>query len=321
MNFMNFQWAITLLLCASCKKNNPPAPIPVVAAFQFTPVASGTTQMLHDITFSNLNTGYAGGDGGIYKTTDGGTSWTRVGSTGVFTIAAVNDQVVYAGGFNGVLLKTSDGGTNWTSVATPVSTSGNHVWDVWALNETTVYISQGAVSGKIYKTINGGNSWTDVVLGGGGTPVTSIQFISDQTGFATTGDPGSLLKTTNGGTTWAAIISGVPNGLASLFFINGQTGYVGEHNGGIRKTTDGGSTWTMQSTGNSSALRKMHFASEQVGIAVGDNGTVLTTTDGGITWKKENSSGLSGFMEGVYMLNSHLGFIAGESGKIFKVTR
>lgn len=68
---------------------------------------------------------------GIFKTTNGGTSWTRMPGTNTFDFYFVNDIVVspndknriYAATQSGVM-RTVDGGTNWTKAHDPIGSRG-----------------------------------------------------------------------------------------------------------------------------------------------------------------------------------------------------
>ena len=66
--------------------------------------------------------GFVGQGSGVYKTTNGGESWTAANKgmlDFVITTVAVdpaNNQVVYAGSGKGELLKSSDGGQSWTNL-------------------------------------------------------------------------------------------------------------------------------------------------------------------------------------------------------------
>lgn len=310
------------VLMPACDDKDDPIPQPVTG-YTFTAVTSPSTQTLNDVEFvkNQSQVGFIAAGDGVLKTTDGGSSWTKLNSTGVFTIAPVTESIIYAGGFNGVLIKSTNGGTSWTNLTPPVGTANNHVWSMYFSDANTGYISQGADAGKIYKTTDGGNTWTTISFSGGGAPVLAIQFPTSQTGFVVTGDPGTLFKTANGGAAWTSPITGVANGLTSIFFLNENTGWVGDHNGAIRKTSNGGTSFTSQTTGVTAPIRALHFVNENLGFAVGDNGTVLSTKDGGQTWKKETVTAATGFVQGVYLVNENLGFIVGEGGKIVKLAK
>jgi photosystem II stability/assembly factor-like uncharacterized protein len=73
--------------------------------------------------------------------------------------------------------------------------------------------------------------------------------------------------------------------LATLYFINPDTGFVGGNNV-ILKTNDGGNTWLNLSC--PVYIKSMHFFDINHGCIVG-NGKLLKTTDGGNTWNYMHS--------------------------------
>jgi photosystem II stability/assembly factor-like uncharacterized protein len=83
-----------------------------------------TTLSFNSLNFSSATTGCAGTDTGIYRTTDGGVSWSLVQSTPV----AVNCvRIRYDRGFavmaNGGIYQTDDNGVSWSAMTSPVQGS------------------------------------------------------------------------------------------------------------------------------------------------------------------------------------------------------
>jgi photosystem II stability/assembly factor-like uncharacterized protein len=118
----------------------------------------GATRRLTDplaFAFPSINRGYAVGlSGQIYRTTDGGTTWTQQNSgsranlRGVFFLDDDNGYVV---GDTGTVLVTNNAGETWTVVD-----AGTHLnlWDVQFLNGAVgVAVGQGGV---ILKSTSGG---------------------------------------------------------------------------------------------------------------------------------------------------------------------
>ena len=105
-----------------------------------------------DVDYTDNNNGIAvGTEGGIARTTDGGTNWTygaftflnpagtRVRPT-VYDVHAVNAQVAYAVGTQGMMAKTTDGGNSWTFVRTPLYARSRNINTVWFTSASTGYI-------------------------------------------------------------------------------------------------------------------------------------------------------------------------------------
>ncbi len=132
-----------------------------------------------EITFSPscYNIGFLGKDNKLWKTTDGGASYSLLKTFGTSTVNQVkyievsrsNPQVMYVNqqpqsGNVGTLWKTTDGGLNWTSVTIPVGNSRVMLFSLDYTNANILWIAYtyGADGAKIYKTTNGGSSWTNL---------------------------------------------------------------------------------------------------------------------------------------------------------------
>ncbi len=114
-----------------------------------------TAAAINDAFFINSSVGFiVGNAGGIYKTTNGGSSWIMKMSGITSNLNAVffaSTNVGYAVGDNGVILKTLDGGSTWSSQNTGVSNAlqalfANSLTDVYAVGDNN----------KILKSTTGG---------------------------------------------------------------------------------------------------------------------------------------------------------------------
>ena len=127
---------------------------------------------------------------GIYKTTDGGKSWTRMGlpnseHIGNIQIDPRDSNVVYvasqgplwsSGGDRG-LFKTTDGGKTWASIITvSADTGANEVLidpanpdilyvALWQRRRATGQFVGGGPESGIHKSTNGGKTWTRLTAG------------------------------------------------------------------------------------------------------------------------------------------------------------
>lgn len=96
------------------------------------------------------------GEYGIFRTTNGATSWSALHDAGdkdLNAIWMVDANTGYAVGNEGTILKTEDGGSNWTA-----QTSGttSDIYDVCFYDEDHGWA--GAISKKLY-TSDGGDTW------------------------------------------------------------------------------------------------------------------------------------------------------------------
>ena len=137
----------------------------------------------------------SGGERGLYKTSDGGTSWKKVLGNDKWTgvtdimIDPRNPQILYAatwdrhrtvaalmgGGPGTALYRSDDGGENWTKLTNglPKSNMGKIGITISPQNPDVVYaaIELDRTQGAVYRSSNRGASWTkmsDTVSGGTG---------------------------------------------------------------------------------------------------------------------------------------------------------
>jgi photosystem II stability/assembly factor-like uncharacterized protein len=123
----------------------------------------------------------AGADGGVWKTTNGGTSWTPLSdkwtylqvSSIAIDPAATNTIYVGTGDFQGGtapysmgIMKSTDGGVTWTNYgASTFQSLGISKIVIDPANSQTVLATAGRlgnVPGGIFRSTNGGQTWTRV---------------------------------------------------------------------------------------------------------------------------------------------------------------
>jgi photosystem II stability/assembly factor-like uncharacterized protein len=208
--------------------------------------------------------------GSIYKTSDGGTSWTQQGTGQVFMTSNVsfpdiiyfwdeNTGVTMGDPVNGEfeIYTTADGGTTWTAVDTmniPDAQTGEYGY-VRVLSVVDNILWFGTNQGRIYKSSDYGATWS-VVQVTGFTDITEISYRDENNGLAKytdVNDPGfatTLKRTTDGGATWEDV---TPMGTffhGSMCYVPGtydvvvSTGVnytIGDF--GSSYSLDGGNTW------------------------------------------------------------------------------
>ena len=128
---------------------------------------------LRNIKFANQDTGYTCGSlGKVYRTIDGGTTWTDIspfplinGTANFTALSVVNGRTVYVGGPNLKLFRSTDAGVTWTDLtfALPPApspfTSFTAVSNIIMNDANSGYIAAG--SGAILmKTSDAWATWT-----------------------------------------------------------------------------------------------------------------------------------------------------------------
>ena len=280
---------------------------------------------------------FGGTGGGVWKTTDGGSSWEpvsdkffRTGSVGALAVAPSDPNVVYAGMGEGCIRgntsagdgvwKSVDSGKTWTNVGLGDTQQIPRV-RVHPSNPDLVYVAAlGHTWGPnpdrgIFRSADGGKTWKKVL------------FVDEKTGASDL-----VMDATNPRILWAGFwqVGRKPWSLES-----------GGPGGGVWKTTDGGDTWKKLSGGLPEGVVG------RVGIAVSParperawavveaaKGGVFRTDDGGETWKKVNDENKlrqrawyyshvvadPKNADAVYVLN--VGFFrSGDGGKTFDAIR
>jgi hypothetical protein len=207
------------------------------------------------------------GDGAIFRTTNGGSSWTNMTATGMFTNTSTSfgnfvsffnttTGIVNGDPVNGEfeLWRTTNGGTAWSQISganIPDPLSGEFAITNLYCKEGTSNLWFGTNKGRMYRTTDQGQTWSvGNVTSSTNATVTEVAFSSATNGVAYVvgGTPATfqVYNTTDGGATWNAISTIHPNlGRNDICNIPG-TGYlasVDNQNQILSYSMDNGVTW------------------------------------------------------------------------------
>lgn len=217
---------------------------------------------------------------GVYKSTDGGKTWTNMGLRNTRHIGEIhidprNNDHVYVAALGNLwgrndergLYKTTDGGKTWNRILFVSDRAGAVDVDIDPKNPDIVYASFWERERKPYDMVTAG--------------------------------PGSgLWKSTDAGKTWKKITNGLPTGDVGRVGVdisrsnpNIVYAIVAARTGGLFKSTDRGETWTRV---NNSNPRPFYFSTLAVDPNTPDRVFVLgvdmhITEDGGRTVRVLNS--------------------------------
>jgi CUB domain/Divergent InlB B-repeat domain/Secretion system C-terminal sorting domain len=242
----------------------------------------------HDFTFSG-STFYAGNDGGVFKSTDGGTTWTNISST--LSNAQLYGLGLSSGNANLILSGHQDNGTNLTSNGTTwaqVLGGDGMLCFIDRTNDSRMFAS--IYNGALYRSTNGGASFgnlTTITNGGWVTP-----WLQDPVSPATLYAAGSEInKSTDYGTNWTAISSfgGTTSFKAMDVAKTNPLCIIAATSTSVRKTINGGTSWTTLTGLPTSGILTVHFNVNDankiyVGVASYQGSSVWYSTDGGATW-------------------------------------
>jgi photosystem II stability/assembly factor-like uncharacterized protein len=249
------------------------------------------------------------GGGVIYKTTNGGVSWSNIAAAGMFTnvassfanfVSFLTPSVAIANGdpVNGEyeLWRTIDGGITWTAVPganipNPLSASEFAIVNLYAkFGASNLWF--GTNQGRIYRTTDAGVTWNVSAVAASNATITEIAFSDANNGVAyaasgTGGNTFQMYNTTNGGITWSLITPLSPNvGRNDICAIPGTNFYAsvgaGATNNIISYSKNNGLTWTDWGSTGIQYLT-IDFVDDQTGWA-GSFSDVANPALGGI-WK------------------------------------
>jgi hypothetical protein len=133
--------------------------------------------------------------GRVFKTTDGGTTWTQytTGTTNtLFGICFVDTSNGWAVGWTGKIVVTTNGGTTWSSQTSPVS---RDLYAVHFRDPQHGWIT--GTQGTILATTNGGSTW-QAQSSGTSNDLRSLDVYDGRWAWAV-GSGGAILATVTGG--------------------------------------------------------------------------------------------------------------------------
>jgi photosystem II stability/assembly factor-like uncharacterized protein len=245
---------------------------------------------------------------GVFKSTDGGTSWTWSSSgltntsVSALEIDQQNPDTIY-GVVSGALFKRTDGGTSWARAG--LLAGGVSSLAIDPRDSNTLYAS--AFNG-VFKSTDRGASWNAVNTG---LPVqlsAHTVAIDPQDGSTVyAGVFQSVYKTTDGGANWSAAGTGLSDSFAVVSLAidpqDTRTVYALTYddqddppNHGIYKSTDGGASWSavneglpIQPYGYVSVSALTIDTKNSAMLYAGTGNGVFKSTNGGASWSAANA--------------------------------
>jgi Uncharacterized protein related to plant photosystem II stability/assembly factor len=267
------------------------------------------------VFFVDSSLGWVGGNSGIFKTTDGGTTWTSQTlpvAVNITRIVFLSSNIGFAVGSNGTILKTINAGVNWIQKPSNVQRDLQSIYfkdsqHGWICGRDTVLLStdqgetwstrsvptialwdicfrtslEGWTVGLYegcYKSTNGGDTWGSASAPISGRSLFGVCFPTLSRGIVIGGE--QIALSTDGGVSWSSVYNSGGSQLNSVSFADSLNGWV-VGTDKIVKTTNGGSTWHEQSWPTPYGyLTAVHSPDKQHAWAIGD-GIILKTINGG----------------------------------------
>ena len=187
--------------------------------------------------------------------------------------------------------------------------------DVFFINE-----SEGWIVGEddeIMHTSDGGFTW-ETIYKFTNDFIDEVFFVDENLGFLA---GRRIQRTLDGGLTWERVLyNSMAYSFRVLFFINDQTGWVGNSEGDIYKTEDGGTFWVLQDhPANESYIVDIFFIDEQHGWVLFQYGSLLKTENGGLAWDLvQDEDNHDNWFRNIFFLNETKGWVTPQNNYIFE---
>lgn len=184
-----------------------------------------------------------------------GGQFLKAGRLNFITVHPTNTLNLYVGAPAGGLWRSTNGGTSWTTNTDNLTVTGCSDLAIDPTNPNTMYLAMGdgdagdTRSTGILKSTDGGNTWATTGL----TNVVTNNFLirrliinpsNPQILLAATS--GGIYRTTNGGTNWSQVATGTTY---DLEFKPGDPNIVYAGGSTFRMSNNGGTSFTVVSTG------------------------------------------------------------------------
>lgn len=210
-----------------------------------------------------------------------------------------------------IIYRTTNGGTSFSEVPlTGLQITDRMVTAIKAVTPQIIYFGDGKKDGtrmnpaRVFKSINGGSTWSEILNTGEAGYINGIEFSPSNPNFGiivgdgkSDGDSVKVWKTTDGGVSWVMskiqLVSKEVVIMYSVFIVDENFYGFGSNAKKIYYTTNGGENWknsTMNGTG--SYIRGIAFDNSKtfgVGVSFSNpSGKLSRTTNGGINWFQVN---------------------------------
>ena len=255
----------------SVVKTNDPVQIPIII--------EGIAINSEDQIFAGAN-GNGQGEG-VYRSTDNGETWTKIGAVmvSVNSLASNLNNYIFAGSLYNGVFRSIDYGSSWKQII-------NHSHITSLVINTLGNIFVGSIDNKIYLSSDNGDNWAKLVKS---TSSNVLAINSNNNIFvgvwASIGE--SIERSTDNGDSWVEINDGIIGAyidensplyyskVKSIVFDSNNNVFVGTlGDSGIYKSTDNGDHWVLFSNG---------FTGDSTyALVIAKNGYIYASTNAGI---------------------------------------
>lgn len=236
-----------------------------------------------DVRFLSPDLGFAtlSSNSGMYRSTDGGASWSPVIPVGTLnSLQFATTQSGFAAGDGGLLLRTDDGGTTWSAIDTISElASGRRLTSVKVAGDLMMVTEEQG--GALLRSADNGATWAAVSPAS--RPIHDAA-IASSTRVVGVGAAGTTVLSDDAGANWRQIGMDVPSGFARIRASAAGAAIATGPNGAMLRTVDGGQSWTGIGAPTAESVVDAAFPSANVGYALDNAGAVLRTDNAGASW-------------------------------------
>lgn len=248
---------------------------------------------LHHVYYVSGTTIFLGTDGGIARTTNGGTTYSTInGNMNIAQIYKLGNSATTAGR---IITGHQDNGTNLSNGAAWAEVKGGDGMDCFVDWNNDNILVGSYVNGAYARSTNGGTTWGNIVTGLTGSAAWVAPIVQDPVSPNTYyAGYSSMFKSTNGGASWVQMGSTTMGVLDEIYVCASNPNVIYATTvGSVWKTTNGGTTWINITTGvpvGSAAVTDITCDNNNPnnvyvtlsGYVAGTK--VYASNDGGVTW-------------------------------------
>jgi len=253
---------------------------------------------IRKIVYRNETSGMLVADG-LYVTTNGGETWTKIdqtilGLTVVANVTVMNDSTWLVNTGFDITLSTNDG-MSWVKKRATQVDERNHL--TCAFTDTLSGICFGG-NLLVHFTSSRGSEWRNVTMPSFKESKNWYLMRHDTlknllaVGYDNGKHIGAYASSNDSGATWTVSTDSL-TAFDAPYILNDSVMFLTGRGSGesfIMRSSNAGMQWSKVDTSQHNAIRSIDFYNETVGYAVGDKGLVLRTDDGGLSWKRETSN-------------------------------
>jgi len=229
---------------------------------------------------------FAGGDRGLYRSTNNGDFWEQVihglpPGKYISNLAISRNGTIFAAVENCVY-RSTDKGNSWQLTNSGLPTSQIYVLTIDGNDR--VFVSEGIIgtTGGIFFSSNGGDSWTQI---DNGLPQYAAlrSLVVNGSGHVFVGASSGIYRSTDLGNSWNKINTGFKGTWINALTINSKGHIIAALYDGIYRSTNNGDSWSR--IGTAGTFYPRIFSRDRSGnLLAGVFKGIVRSTDDGDTW-------------------------------------